>query len=100
MLPENPRFPDKFDWPQTKAALEEWAFRLLNSQMFVPPGVMVEYGGTTAPDGWVEMDGQEYDQAKFSDLYKVIGTTYGGTATTFMVPNEVATVGQIWIIKV
>ena len=95
--------PETFDWANVRAELELWAFRLTNGQMFVPPGTIVEYGGSTPPDGWVEADGEEYENTKFPSLFAAIGTTFGGTASTFNVPDASATpptVGTIWIIKV
>lgn len=100
MLPENPRLPDIFRWDLAKAAIEEWAFKLLNSQAFVPPGTILEFGGTVAPAGYVLCDGSEYDQTKYEDLYKALGTFFGGTATTFNVPTIAAVNGRSWIIKV
>lgn len=94
------QLPQEWDWQNVKAAIEEWAYQIAAGQRFCPAGALCEFGGSTAPDGWVEADGTEYEQTKFPDLFKAIGTTYGGTATTFMVPTGVATVGMIWIIKV
>jgi len=93
--------PTELKYEALKSALEDWFFRLQRSQMFVPPGTIVEFGGTVPPEGWVECDGTEYQQEKYPLLYKEIGQTYGGAAGTFEVPPTTATtVGQIWIIKV
>lgn len=97
---EIPELPAKFDWWSVKSMLTEWFFRLQRSQGFVPPGAMMEFGGTVAPDGWVLCDGAEYNQNKYPNLYGVLGTFYGGAATTFNVPTATAVEGRVWIIKV
>ena len=51
-------------------------------------GVMLPYGGSTAPSGFLLCDGTTYTQTAYTSLYAVIGTTYGiGAAGTFKVPN-------------
>ena len=52
-------------------------------------GTVVAFAATTAPDGWLECDGSTISRATFSDLFDVIGETYGagdGT-TTFVIPD-------------
>jgi len=43
---------------------------------FCPPGVILPYAGSTAPDGWLLCDGSDYDQTTYSALYNAISTTY------------------------
>ena len=47
------------------------------------------YTGVTGaiPSGWLLCDGSEHLQATYPDLYERIGNTYGGTSTTFKVPD-------------
>jgi len=40
-----------------------------------------------APYGWLLCDGKQYNVTQFAALYQVIGSTYGGNNTVFMVPN-------------
>ena len=40
-----------------------------------------------APYGWLLCDGTQYNASQFQMLYAVIGSTYGGNNTVFMVPN-------------
>jgi microcystin-dependent protein len=60
---------------------------------FLPPGMIVAYGGTTAPAGWVLCDGASYTRGTTSadtyfNLFQAIGTGYGsGSGTTFNVPD-------------
>jgi len=41
-----------------------------------PPGVMMPYAGTTAPNYWLLCYGQEVLQADYPELFEVIGFTY------------------------
>jgi microcystin-dependent protein len=54
----------------------------------VPPGTVVSFAGTTAPEGWLLCDGSEQLKAVYPRLAAVLGTTYGaGTSTTFRLPD-------------
>lgn len=51
-------------------------------------GMMVAYGGATAPNGWLICDGSSYLRSTYPILFAVIGTTYGSAdGTHFNVPN-------------
>lgn len=61
----------------------------------VPPGVMAEFGGLAAPEGWLLCGGQAVSRTTYADLYTAIGTTWGvgdGT-TTFNLPDYRGRVG-------
>lgn len=46
------------------------------------------YAGSTAPDGFLQCNGNSYNRSDQSRLFNVIGTTYGSISpTTFNVPN-------------
>lgn len=53
------------------------------------PGVIYPYAGSslTVPTGWLMCDGVGYTTSTYSDLFGVIGYTYGGSGSTFNVPN-------------
>ena len=58
---------------------------------YTPAGVITQYGGSTAPTGWLLCQGQAISRtnALYTRLFTAISTTYGagdGT-TTFNVPN-------------
>ncbi len=93
--------PDKGDWWNVRAVLEEWAFKLVNSQRFTLPGTVALFAKNSPPDGWVECDNASYEITKFQDLYDAIGTTHGGSGTEFNVPSEpyVAPANFVWMIK-
>lgn len=59
-------------------------------KLFTPPGMISQFGGTTAPSGWLECDGSAVSRTTYADLFSAIGTTYGagnGT-TTFNLPAQ------------
>lgn len=53
----------------------------------VPSGVMLDYGGATAPGGWLLCDGRLYLRTDYPTLFNAIGTSWGGDATHFNVPD-------------
>lgn len=58
-------------------------------QHIVPPGTVVPYAGSTAPDDWLLCQGQAILREDYPDLFSVIGILYGpgnGT-TTFNIPD-------------
>lgn len=57
-----------------------------------PIGMIAPYAGSTAPEGWLFCDGSEVKISDYSNLFTVIGFTYGPAATlvgveTFKVPD-------------
>lgn len=96
---EPPEFQDKFDWWSLRQTLGDWFFRFQMGQFLVPPGTMAFFPTSSPPEGWVECDGTDYEEAKFPNLFKVIGPN-GAGAGFMRVPNEVASVGVICMIKV
>lgn len=55
----------------------------------LPAGVIQMFAGSTAPSGWLICDGSTVSRRIYSDLFKVIGTTYGAGDgnTTFTLPD-------------
>jgi microcystin-dependent protein len=55
----------------------------------IPVGSVVPFGGSTAPSGFALCHGQALSRTTYSDLFDVIGTTYGpgDGSTTFNVPD-------------
>jgi microcystin-dependent protein len=58
-------------------------------QARLPTGAILDYGGSSAPTGYVMADGSAISRATYADLFAVFGTTYGAGdgSTTFNVPN-------------
>lgn len=56
---------------------------------YAPPGMIVPYGGSKAPAGWLLCDGSAVSRTTYASLYAVIGTTYGAGngSTTFALPD-------------
>jgi hypothetical protein len=54
-----------------------------------PAGMLVAYGGITAPGGWLFCDGSAVSRTTFAALFAAIGGLYGvgDGATTFNVPD-------------
>jgi len=54
-----------------------------------PLGTILSYGGTTAPDGWFLCHGQALSRTEYSELFAVIGTSFGtgDGSTTFNLPD-------------
>ena len=52
-------------------------------------GTIVPFAGSTIPDGYLTCDGTAVSRTTYSDLFAVIGTTYGAGdgSTTFNLPN-------------
>ena len=55
----------------------------------LPVGSVIPFSGTKAPDGYLFCMGQEVSRTERSDLFALIGTTYGegDSSTTFNLPN-------------
>jgi len=58
-------------------------------ELLVPVGAVVSYISTNAPKGWLSCIGQEVSRETYSDLFSIIGTTYGvgNGSTTFNLPD-------------
>ena len=54
-----------------------------------PIGTILAYGGATAPSGWFICQGQEISRTTYSELFAVIGTSFGtgDGSTTFNLPD-------------
>ena len=58
-------------------------------EMLMPVGSVTAYVSSTAPNGWLNCQGQELYRGDYPALFSVIGTTYGAGdgSTTFNLPN-------------
>jgi microcystin-dependent protein len=56
--------------------------------IFAQPGTAFPFAGTAAPMGWLLMQGQSVLVATYPNLFAAIGYTYGGSGTTFNLPNK------------
>ena len=64
-------------------------YRINGNQMVdaIPVGTVISYTNETLPTGWLKCDGSELLQSGYPDLFAVLGTKYGGSATTFKLPD-------------
>lgn len=55
----------------------------------VPAGVITQFAGTTAPTGWLLCQGQTglATTGQYAALFAAIGYQYGGSGSTFSLPN-------------
>jgi microcystin-dependent protein len=55
----------------------------------IPTGIIEMFAGSVAPIGWLICDGSIVSRIAFSDLFKIIGTTYGAgnSNNTFTLPD-------------
>ena len=60
----------------------------------VPVGAVTAYAGSSVPSGWLLCNGFTYSTATYPDLYSAIGYTYGGSGSSFRVPNLLAGTGS------
>ena len=56
---------------------------------WVPPGVILPFGGASAPQGWLLCHGQAISRTDYAELFAAIGTTFGvgDGSTTFNLPD-------------
>lgn len=69
--------------------LKAWLQELSNT-MFTPIGSVIDYAGTTAPDGWLLCDGDSHLKADYPELWGVLslsGTVYQIDSTHFKTPD-------------
>ena len=52
-----------------------------------PAGVINMYGGQIPPGGWLFCDGSSKSTATYADLFAAIGYGYGGSGSSFNVPD-------------
>ena len=65
------------------------AFQADQLSSTVPAGAMTAYAAASAPSGWLLCNGAAVSRSTYSDLYGVVGDTYGNGngSTTFNVPD-------------
>lgn len=77
--------------PATDPTTDNQVVRKAYVDNYTPAGVITQYGGTTAPTGWLLCQGQAISRvnALYTRLFTAIGTNYGigDGSTTFNVPN-------------
>lgn len=62
----------------------------LSTSFILPAGILMMYGGSAAPTGWLICDGTVVSQTTYSDLFAVIGSSFntgGEGAGNFRLPD-------------
>lgn len=52
-----------------------------------PIGSIIPYGGSQPPSGWLICDGRSLSKSNYFDLFRVIGYNFGGSDSTFNIPD-------------
>ena len=60
---------------------------MLKDGVAIPPGAVMSFAVSAAPVGWLACDGTSKLVSNFQPLFTAIGYTYGGSGSTFNVPN-------------
>lgn len=85
-FPSNPvdgQIYDNFYWDESFSAWRATG----NLVPLVPPGVISQYAGSTAPGGYLLCTGQSLLVEEYPLLHAAIGYQYGGSGLSFNVPN-------------
>jgi microcystin-dependent protein len=61
--------------------------------LVLPVGALLEYGGSTAPSGFLMADGSSKLVSAYPALFAVYGYTYGGSGLNFNLPDKRKRVG-------
>lgn len=79
----------QYEREKNAGRLDEFALYLTPEKKIA--GIIHQYAGANAPDGYVLCDGSYYDTMEYPELFDAIGFTYGekgsGTNIFFAVPN-------------
>jgi len=67
----------------------EFTSQDLSWQPFYPPGSIIMFGGSAAPDGWLKANGAAVSRTVYAALFQQVGTTWGAGngSTTFNLPD-------------
>lgn len=52
-----------------------------------PAGAISQFAGSSAPSGWLLCDGASVSTTTYASLFAVVGYTYGGSGSSFNLPN-------------
>ena len=86
-----------FTLPTVGADRDSWGALLngnwssLDALLFqaAPIGMLADFAGPSAPSGWLICDGRSVSRATYSELFAIIGTSWGAGdgSSTFALPN-------------
>jgi len=72
----------------------EESIRMLETYIFmgfnpIPIGLIHPFANASPPDGYLLCDGTSYDPTDYPELFTVIGYSFGGSGSSFSVPDLV-----------
>lgn len=59
----------------------------LDNYILIPAGTIIQSAAINEPNGWYICNGRSLSTVSFSDLFSVIGYTYGGSGVNFSIPD-------------
>lgn len=73
----------------TRDGVEVWDDVTVPAATVIPPGLVLPYGGTSAPAGWLLCNGAAVSRTTYAALFAIVGTTFGtgDGSTTFNLPD-------------
>ena len=72
---------------QERIAVENSNNQYLHALSYVAVGTIYPFAGQEEPDTFMFCDGRELDTTEYAELFSVIGYTYGGSGSTFNLPD-------------
>lgn len=107
-FPNSPTDGELFTAGSTKwiynAAAGKWniaAPETPSTTAFAPIGTVINYMGSSPPNGWILCNGASLSRSTYANLFAVLGTTFGqgsNPGSTFAIPNFIGTTG-IYLIR-
>jgi microcystin-dependent protein len=61
--------------------------KLASTNGGTPAGVISQFAGSSAPSGYLLCEGQSVSTVTYADLFAAIGYSYGGSGSSFVIPN-------------
>jgi len=70
-----------------EATRYDWDGQYLTSVQGINTGLIIPWGSTSVPSGFLECNGQSVSTTTYAALFAVIGYSYGGSGASFLVPD-------------
>jgi microcystin-dependent protein len=70
-----------------EATRYDWDGQYLTSVQGINTGLIIPWGASSVPSGFLECNGASVSTSTYADLFAVIGYTYGGSGANFNVPD-------------
>lgn len=86
-FPSNPVNGQVYDNFYYDSTMGTWRSLTVATVPQIPAGVISQYAGSNAPGGYLLCTGQSLLVSDYPDLFSAIGYTYGGSGSSFLIPN-------------